>query len=136
MILKHCLFVDSVRIFENEGYRRHGLDTLRQELNIKRTIHSALGDVRILKSLFDKKPELLDHPYGYSFKDIVSHLNGKLPISIQKVFDLALKRSSYAKLESILFEYVKKKTAFNMNQLTGISRILICFVNIFMLIYS
>ena len=33
---------------------------------------------RRLKFQSDKKPELLDHPYGYTFKDIVSHLNAKI----------------------------------------------------------
>ena len=51
----------------------------------------------------------------------VSHLNGKLSIPIQRVVDLALKCSSYAELEYILFEYVKPKTTFNMNQLCKIA---------------
>ena len=107
-ILKDCLFKDSVHILKDDGYQRSGLDTPCQELNIKRNIHSALEDAYILKKFFIKKHELLDHPYGYTFKDIVSHLNGKLPIPIQRVLDLALKCSSHAKLQqSILFEYVK-----------------------------
>ena len=80
-----------------------------------------IGRSLYTKEFFIKKPELLDHPYGYTLKDIVSHLTGKLPIPIQRVFYLALKCSLYAKLESILFEYVKRKTAFNMNQLCKIA---------------
>ena len=120
-ILKDCLFIDSVHIFKDDGYQRPGLDTIGQELSIKRNIHSALEDAYMLKKVFSKKHELLDHPYGYTFKDIVSHLNGKLPIPIQRVFDLALKCSSPAELESILFEYVKRKTALNMNQFCKIA---------------
>ena len=37
-------------------------NTLCQELDIKRNIHSALEDAYILKKFFIKKPELLDHP--------------------------------------------------------------------------
>ena len=103
------------------GYQRPGLDTLCQELDIKRNSHSALEDAYILKTVVNKKSELLDHPYGYTFKDIVSHLNGRLSLPIQRLFDLALKCSSYAKLESILIKFVKKKTALNMNQLCKIA---------------
>ena len=115
------MFIVSVHILKDDGYQRPGLDTLCQELNIKRNIHSALEDACILKTFFIKKPELLDHPYGYTSKDIVSHLNGKLPVSIQRLFDLALTCSPYEELQSILFEYVKRKTALNMNQLCKIA---------------
>ena len=76
-ILKDCLFVDSVRIFENEGYRGPGLDTMSR-IEYK----EALGDVRILKAVLDKKPELLVHPYGYTFNDIalewkITHIDSK-----------------------------------------------------------
>ena len=90
-ILKDCLLIDSVHILKDDGCQRPGLDTLCQELNIKRNIHSALEDPYILKKVFIKKPELLDYPYDFTFKD----LNGKLPIPIQR------------ELESILFEYVQ-----------------------------
>ena len=120
-ILKDCLYKDSVHILKDDGYQRPGLDTSCQELNIYRNIHSALEDNYILRRFLIKKPELLDHPYGYTLKVIVSHLNRKLPIPIQMVFYLALKCSSYAELESILFEYVKRKTALNMNQLCKIA---------------
>ena len=120
-ILTECMFTDSMEILQHGGCRRPGLDTLCQELDIKRNSHSALGDAYILKTVCNKKSELLDHLYGYTFKDIVSHLNGKLPIPIQKVFDLALKCSSYTELESILIPFVKKKTALNINQLCKIA---------------
>ena len=119
-ILKDCLFIDSVHILKYDGYQRPGLDALCEGLNIKRHTYS-LEDAYILKKVFIKKPELLDHPYGYMFKDIVSHLNGKLPIPIQMVLYLALKCSSYAELESIFFEYVNRKTALDMNQLCKIA---------------
>ena len=51
-ILKDCLFEDNVHIFENEGYRRPGLDALCQGLDIKRNMHSGLVDPRILKRGF------------------------------------------------------------------------------------
>ena len=105
-ILKDCLFIDSVHIFTDDGYRRAGLDTLYKELYIKRNIHSGLGDARILKAVFDKKPELLDHPYGYTFKDIVTR---------------AMACCSYAELDLICIKFVKKKTALNINQVFKIA---------------
>ena len=32
------------------------------------------------------KAEMLDHPYEYTFGDIASHLNRKLPLPIRKVY--------------------------------------------------
>ena len=46
-IVRDCLFVDSVYIFENEGYRRPGSDTLCQGLDIQRNMHSALRDTGV-----------------------------------------------------------------------------------------
>ena len=76
-------------------------------------------------------PILLANCMKYNFNDFgilkdclfidVSHLDGKLHIPSQNVFDLAVKCSSYAQLESILFEYVKRKTALDMNQLCKIA---------------
>ena len=76
----------------------------------------ALGDARILKEVFDKKLELLDHPYGYPCMDLVMYLNGKLPISISKLYTWAIACCSYAELKLILIKYVKIKTALNINQ--------------------
>ena len=120
-ILKDCLFIDNVHIFENEGYRRPGLDTLCQGLDIQRNMHLGLVDPRILKEVFDKKLELLDHPYGYTFIDLVVYLNGKVPISISKLYTWAIACCSYAELELILIKYVKKKTALNANQVYKIA---------------
>ena len=120
-VLIDCLFVDSVHIFENEGYRRPGLDTLCQGLDIQRNMHSALGDARILKEVFNKKLELLDHPYGYTFMDVVVYFNGKLPISISKLYTWAIACCSYAELELSLIKYVKKNTALNINQVYKIA---------------
>ena len=106
-----------VHIFTEGGYRRPGLDTLCKELNIKRNIHSVLGDARILKAVFDKKPKLLDHPNGNTFKDIVAYLNGKLPLSIPKLYTRAMACCPYAGLELFLIKFVKKKTALNINQM-------------------
>ena len=53
-----------------------GLDALCEELNMKRSSHSALEDAYILKTVCNKKPEMLDHPYGYTFGDITYHLIG------------------------------------------------------------
>ena len=97
-ILKACVFIDNVRIFTDDGFHKSRLNSLCKELNIKRNIHSALGDARILIAVFDKKPELLDHPYGYTFKDIVVYLNGKLPRSIPPLYTRAMACCSYARV--------------------------------------
>ena len=64
----------------------------------------------------DKIPELFDHPYIYTFEDIVTCLNWKLPLPIKRIYDLACKCFSYAELDSILFECVKEKTALSRKQ--------------------
>ena len=45
-ILTECLFVDSMQILKNDSYKRPGLDALCEELNKKRSSHSALEDVK------------------------------------------------------------------------------------------
>ena len=66
-ILPECMFVDSMQILQDDGYKRTGLDVLCEELNIKRKSHSALEHAYILKTVRTKKPEMLDHPYEYTF---------------------------------------------------------------------
>ena len=104
-ILKDCSFVDSVELFKDADYKRPGLDNLCRKFKMKREFQSALEDARILRHIVsDKRPELFDHPYTYTFKDIVTCLNWKLPLPMKRIFNLALKCLSYKELESILFE--------------------------------
>ena len=79
-ILTECMFVDSMQLLQDDGYRRPGLDALCEEL------HSASEDAYILKTVCNKKPEMLDHPYGYTFGDITYHLNRKLPLPLLNVY--------------------------------------------------
>ena len=74
-ILTECMFVDSMQVLQDDGYKRPGLDKLCKELNIKRSSHSALEDVYILKTVCTMKAEMMDHLYGYTFGDITYHLN-------------------------------------------------------------
>ena len=116
-ILKDCLFVDSVDFFKDAGYKRPGLDNLCREFNMKIEFHSALEDARILKHIVsDRGSELYDHPYTYTFRDIVTCLNCKLPLPIERIYDLARKCLSYGELGSILFESIKKKTTLSKKQ--------------------
>ena len=69
-ILIQCMFVDSMLVLQNGGYKRPGLDALCEELNIKRNSHSALENAYILKTLCNKKSEIFDHPNQYTFGDI------------------------------------------------------------------
>ena len=61
-ILTECMFVGSMQILQDDGYKRPGIDALCEELNIKRSSHSALEDAYILKMVCNKKPKMLNHP--------------------------------------------------------------------------
>ena len=65
--------MDSMKVLQDDGYKRPGLDALCKELNIKRSSHSALEDAYILKTVCTVKAEMMDHPYGYTFGDITYH---------------------------------------------------------------
>ena len=84
------MFVDSMQILQDDGYKRPSPDALCEELNT-----------------------MLDHPYGYTFRDIAYRLTRKLPLPIRKVYSLATKCPSYQVLGCILYEYVKTKSALN-----------------------
>ena len=73
-MLIECMFVDSMQFLQDGGWKRLGLDALCEELKNR---HSTLEDAYILKTVCKKKPEMLDHPYGYTFGDITYHLNRK-----------------------------------------------------------
>ena len=49
--LEGCMFVNSVLVLQNSGYRKPGLDALCKDLNMKRNQHSALEDTYILKAV-------------------------------------------------------------------------------------
>ena len=74
-ILAECMFVDSMQVLQDDGYKIPGLDALFKGLNIKRSSHPALEDAYILKIVWTVKAEMMDHPYGYTFGDITYHLN-------------------------------------------------------------
>ena len=68
---------------KDAGYRRPGLDALCANLKIKRRGHSTPDDTKILKTVCNmKSEEMLQNPYGYTFIDIISYLNTKLPIPL------------------------------------------------------
>ena len=66
-----------------------------------------------------KSEEMLQNPYGYTFIDIISYLNAKLPIPMQRVYGVANRCTSHAQLEDILCGYARPKTALNMKQVSG-----------------
>ena len=121
-IFTECMFVYSMQLLQDDGYKRPALDALCEELNIKRSSHSALeGAYNILKIVCNKKPEIIDHPYGYTFGDITNHLKRKLPLPIRKVYSLATGCASFQELGCILYKYVKAKSALNLNQVCKIA---------------
>ena len=93
------VYVDSMQNLKDAGYRRPGLDALCEELKIERRGHSALDDAKILQ----KSKEMLQNPYGYTFINIISYLNAKLPIPLQRVYGLANRCASHAELEYIVW---------------------------------
>ena len=103
--LEGCMFVDSMRVPQNSGYKRPVLDALCKDLNIKRDGHSPLEDAYILKPVCNKKPEVFNH--GYTFQDILYHLDQKLPLPIQMLYNLAAGCSSHQELKFLLYEYAK-----------------------------
>ena len=99
-VLAELVCVDSMQNRKDAGYRRPGLDALREELKIERRRHSALDDAKILQTLCTmKSEEILQNPYGYTFIDIISYLNAKLPIPLQRVYGLASRCALHAELE-------------------------------------
>ena len=48
--LAGCMFVDSMRILQNNGYKRPGVDALYQDLNIKRNSHSNIRRCLYIKN--------------------------------------------------------------------------------------
>ena len=93
--------------------KKPGLDALCIDLYVKkRKRHSALEDAELLRTICNKQPlkkVLNRQQYGYTFTDILHHLNEKLPISIPRVYDIAVKCSSHQDLESIFYKYVAKR---------------------------
>ena len=114
-VLAELVCVDSMQDLMDAGYRRLGLDALCGELKIERRGHSALDDAKILQTVCTMKSKL-QNPYGYTFIDIISYLNAKLPSPVQRVYDLANRCESHAELEYISYGYAKPKTALNMKQ--------------------
>ena len=95
-VLAELAYVDSMHNLKDAGYRRPGLDVLCQELKIERRGHSAPNDDKILQTVRGNATE-------YTLKDIISYLNAKLPIPLQRVYGLANRFASHAELEYVLY---------------------------------
>ena len=98
------------------------LDALCADLKIERRGHSALDNDKILKTVCTmKSEEMLQNPYAYTFIDIISYLNTKLPIPLQRMYGLANRCTSHAELEDTLYGYVRPKTTLSMKQVCKIA---------------
>ena len=73
LLMKVCMFVDSIRVLQNSGYKRTGLDAFCQDSNIYRNRHFALGYAYILKPV--------------CISVILCHVDQELPLPIQIVYD-------------------------------------------------
>ena len=118
MKIKHAnhytiVYVDRTPNLKDAGYRRPELDALCEELKIERRGHSALDDAKYYRpfALLMKSQEMLQNPYGYTFIDIISYLNAKLPIPLRRVYGLANRCASHAELGYILYGYETKDCA-------------------------
>ena len=121
-VLEELVYVDSMQNLKDAGYRRPGLDALCEKLKIERRGHSALDDAKILQTVCNmRSEEMLQNPYGYTFIDIISYINAKLPTPVQRVYSLANRCASHAELEYILYGYARPKTALNMKQVCNIA---------------
>ena len=121
-VLAELVYVDSMQNLKDDGYRRPGLGALYAELKIGRKRHSALDDVKILKTVCTMKSgEMLQNPYGYTFIDIITYLNATLHIPLHMVCGLANRCASHAEVEDILYGYSRPKTALNMKQVCKIT---------------
>ena len=103
--LAWCMYLDSMQILRDAGYRRPGLDALSLDLNIERKTHSALMDAITC----NKKPEMFGQPHGYTVNGIVYRSTMKLHIPIQKVYNLGVECTWYQELTSIFYEYLTPK---------------------------
>ena len=107
-VVAELVYVDSMQNLKDAGYRRPGLEALCEEAKIERRGHSALDDAKILRTFCTmKSEEMLQNPYGSTFIDIVSYMNAKLPIPVQRVYGLANRCASHAELEYILYGYAR-----------------------------
>ena len=91
-VLAELVYVDSMQNLKDVADRRPGLDALCAYREIERRAHSALDDAKILKTVCTmKSEEVLQDPCKYTFIDLVSYLNTKLPIWLQRVYGLVNK---------------------------------------------
>ena len=84
-----------------------------------RDCHSALADVQLLQRVFGNQ-----HVHGqhmYTFERLMFDLKQKLPIPIMKVYEWARRCRSHQDLETMLIQFVKKKTALSSNQMLKIA---------------
>ena len=131
-LLPDCLFLDSIEMFKALGYQKPGLDSLCNKFGLVRQDHSALFDVQLLCRVFKEHSILYKYNMnsenwikcnGQSckYEDLLFYLHQKLPVSIQKINNLARRSRSKTDLEVFLSKFVKNKTALNTNQLFKIA---------------
>ena len=81
--LAECMYIDSMQVLKNRGYKRPGLDALYNDLNMKRNGHSAFADAEILLTICKSVSEIFNQQYGFTFENILHHLDQKLLLPIQ-----------------------------------------------------
>ena len=97
-VLAELVYVDSMQNLKDTVCRRPGLDALCEELKIERRGHSPLDDAKILQTVcIMKSEEMLQNPYGYTFINIISYQNVKVPTPL--LYGLANRCASHAELE-------------------------------------
>ena len=122
--LAKYIFVDSMKMLQDKGYEKPGLDSFSTSLTIERR-HSAIYDVKLLRDVVNKL--LLQDIYtatqqhSYKLDDILQYLKGKLPLTIRQLFELADQATSQHTMELELYKHAAIKTALNIRQIYKIA---------------
>ena len=83
-VLKHCKFVDSMKLIKEVGVQRPGLDSLRIRTSGDMQRHSALNDARLLMKICHQFGDVMSSSsvLHSDLSDVLHFLQKKLPISI------------------------------------------------------
>ena len=121
----HYKFIDSMKLFQDLGYSRAGLDALYMKINGERRIyHSAISDVMTLQNVVtslivgDLIP--LFRRSWFVLHEVLLFLEKKLPISVEGVKRISISALSHESFKNELVEYTCRKTALSMEQLPKI----------------
>ena len=118
MKLSKYVFVDSMEIMRDKGYKKPGLDSFS---TTQKERHSAVYDVKLLRHVVTQLDIFSRNQLTVTLDDILQFLQTKLPLTIQQLQDLAKQYHHRYNLEKELYKYTIKKTALHEQQVYKIS---------------